>query len=237
MERNGTGRHNPFVGTCVGATPRTRCGVAGGRFRPDDSGEKGQGGMVRIDRVYTGGGDAGQTSVGDGSRVSKLHPRIAASGTVDEANCLLGMAAAQDPEHPLVRTLTELQQFLFDLGADLCVPLSADAERPSSFRVTEQHVAKLEALIDGFSDRLEPLNSFILPGGTPLAAALHHVRAVMRRAERDVLGLAAAEPVNPQLLVSLNRLSDLLFVMARVANDDGKSDVLWQPGASDRLGS
>jgi cob(I)alamin adenosyltransferase len=189
--------------------------------------------MVRIDRIYTRGGDRGQTSLGDGSRVSKLHPRLMACGLVDEVNCALGTAAAINVEHELTVTITRLQQFLFDLGADLCVPQPTDNEgKDTCSRVTERDVERLEALIDRFSERLQPLNSFVLPGGCPLAAALHLTRAVCRRAELDMLQLNMCEPLNPQMLIAMNRLSDLLFVMARIANHDGRQDVLWQPGSA-----
>lgn len=187
--------------------------------------------MVHIDRIYTQSGDAGQTGLGDGRRVSKLHPRIAASGSVDEINCALGVAAAATTDASVHRVLRTLQQFLFDLGADLCVPLPASGLDPLPSRIHPAHVLMLEHQIDEFSARLEPLRSFVLPGGTPGAAALHHARAICRRAELDVLTLHQTEPLNQSLLVAMNRLSDLLFVLARIANADGKTDVLWEPGA------
>jgi cob(I)alamin adenosyltransferase len=187
--------------------------------------------MIRLDRIYTGGGDQGETSQGDGSRVSKLHPRITAGGAVDELNCFLGMAVcAASGEFSDI--LVRIQQLLFDLGADLCVPPSPnEADGMRLLRMSELHVAELERLIDHFNEQLSPLNSFVLPGGTQLAAWLHLARAVCRRAEVEVIRLNAADPVNPALLVSLNRLSDLLFVMARSANHNGKSDVLWKQAA------
>jgi cob(I)alamin adenosyltransferase len=194
--------------------------------------------MVHIDKVYTRGGDAGLTSVGDGSRVPKTHPRIRASGSVDEVNCVLGTAAAAAGVSPeLEQTLRELQQFLFDLGADLTVPLPEDAASDTCPRTTADHVARMEEMIDRFSARLQPLQSFILPGGAPAAAALHLARAVCRRAELDVLELRQVAELNPQLTIALNRLSDLLFVLARIANDDGRTDVLWQPGGALQSGS
>ena len=187
--------------------------------------------MVHLDRIYTRGGDQGQTSLGNGRRVSKLDLRIEAGGSVDELNCLLGTAVAAGTQEQITTVLQALQQFLFDLGADLCVPLPAAGEKDLlPARVSDQHVVQLEALIDRFNDKLTPLNSFILPGGSPAAAALHLARAVCRRAERDVLRLQQREPINSQLLIALNRLSDLLFVLARTANDEGRSDVLWQAG-------
>lgn len=187
--------------------------------------------MVRLDRIYTRGGDRGQTSLGNGQRVSKLHPRIEAGGTVDELNCALGVAAAAAPPEELRSVLTALQQFLFDLGADLCVPLpEADGKDLLPARIGPEHVMQLESLIDRFNGRLLPLRSFILPGGSPSAAALHLARAVCRRAERDVLKLMQSEQLNESLLTALNRLSDLLFVLARTASDEGRADVLWQAG-------
>lgn len=187
--------------------------------------------MVYLDRIYTRGGDQGQTSLGDGQRVSKLHPRIEAGGTVDELNCALGLASAAVPPEVLRPVLAALQQFLFDVGADLCVPLPEAGGRDLlPARIGAKHVQQLESLIDRFNDRLSPLNSFILPGGSAAAAALHLARAVCRRAERDVLRLMQTETLNDSLLTALNRLSDLLFVLARIANDDGRSDVLWQGG-------
>lgn len=187
--------------------------------------------MVFLDRIYTGGGDQGQTSTGSGQRVSKLHPRIVAGGAVDELNCLLGVAAAETPNSPTSKFLHQLQQFLFDLGADLCTPIKDNESTDHCPRITAEHTRKLEQLIDQQVAELNPLTSFVLPGGTQLAAHLHYARAVCRRAEIDVLRLAESEPVNQHLLVSLNRLSDLLFVAARMANDRGHTDVLWQNGS------
>jgi cob(I)alamin adenosyltransferase len=188
--------------------------------------------MVRLDRIYTRGGDKGKTSLGDGSRVPKTHPRIAAYGTVDELNAVLGIAARQPglgaPER---RLLQRIQNDLFDVGADLCVPETA-AEKPGDrLRVVESQVAALEQAIDGYTSRLEPLRSFILPGGTAAAGWLHLGRVVCRRAELAVAAFAASADTGNQPLVYLNRLSDLLFVMARWANDHGRGDLLWRPGA------
>jgi cob(I)alamin adenosyltransferase len=186
--------------------------------------------MVHLDRIYTRSGDHGQTGLGDGQRVSKLNPRIVAGGSVDETNCAIGMAIAAGPSPEISRILTALQQFLFDLGADLCVPLPKSGDDPLPSRVGPSHVEKLESLIDHYTDTLEPLKSFVLPGGHPAAAALHYARSVCRRAEVDALRLQETEPLNQLLLISLNRLSDLLFVLARVTNDQGRTDVLWRPG-------
>lgn len=187
--------------------------------------------MVRLDRIYTGGGDAGQTSLGDGARVAKHDPRVAAFGEVDEANAAIGIArnlAAADGGGQLADILGAIQNDLFDLGADLCVP--ADRPGKTTLRMLESHVTRLETAIDAANAELQPLQSFILPGGTALAAHLHLARTVTRRAERAMTALAAVEPVNTQALIYVNRLSDLLFVLARQANDRGRADILWRPG-------
>ncbi len=186
--------------------------------------------MVHIDRIYTRSGDRGETGLGDGSRVSKLNSRIVAGGSVDETNCAVGVAIAAGASAEVATVLIALQQFLFDLGADLCVPLPVEGPDPLPCRISQAHVETLEGLIDRFTEQLEPLKSFVLPGGHPSAAALHLARSICRRAEIDVLRLHETQPLNGSLLVALNRLSDLLFVLARVANSYGTSDVLWEPG-------
>ncbi len=184
--------------------------------------------MVRLDRIYTRGGDHGMTSTGDGRRVSKLCARIVAGGSVDETNCAIGVAIAAGTTAELRDVLATLQQFLFDLGADLCVPLPANGQPDLlKARLTNDDTQQLERLIDRFVERQASLNSFILPGGSLAAAQLHLARGVCRRAELDVLRMQETEPLNPELAICLNRLSDLLFVLARAANDDGKNDVLW----------
>lgn len=188
--------------------------------------------MVHLDRIYTRSGDEGQTGLGNGERVSKTHPRVVAGGSVDETNCAIGLALAHDPGEKISCVLKTLQQFLFDLGADLTVPLPADGPDPLPCRINQEHVARLEELIDHYSSQVGPLTSFVLPGGIHAAAAIHLARSICRRAEIDVLRLHVNTPVNPSLLICLNRLSDLLFVLARAANDMGASDVLWQPGNS-----
>jgi cob(I)alamin adenosyltransferase len=188
---------------------------------------------VRIDRIYTRGGDAGQTSLGDGDRVSKSDLRIWAYGTCDETGAAVGVAIATGLEPRLADLLVRVQNDLFDVGADLSVPL--DTERghgKSRLRITDDHVAALERACDEVGERLEPLTSFVLSGGTPAAAALHVARTTCRRAERHAVALAESEPVNPAALAYLNRLSDLLFIVARIANDEGRADVLWRPGGS-----
>lgn len=186
--------------------------------------------MVHIDRIYTRSGDQGETGLGDGQRVSKLHPRIIAGGSVDETNCAIGTAIAAGAGDELTLVLKSLQQFLFDLGADLCVPVPTAGPDPLPSRIAPLHVQTLERLIDRFTERLEPLRSFVLPGGSPTAAALHLARSICRRAELDVLRLQVNDEVSPSLVIALNRLSDLLFVLARIANNDGRTDILWNPG-------
>ena len=190
--------------------------------------------MVRLTRIYTRGGDAGETSLGDGARVPKHALRVAAYGTVDEANAAIGVArlhvdAGADPDAAAM--LGRIQNDLFDLGADLCTP--EDGRRGAgALRILAAQVERLEAEIDAINAVLRPLNSFILPGGSGAAAYLHLARTVTRRAERLVSELARAEPVNPEALKYLNRLSDHLFVLGRRVNDNGARDVLWVPGAN-----
>ena len=167
----------------------------------------------------------------------KTHVRVIAYGSTDELNSVIGVARAAGLSNDVDRLLRQIQNDLFDVGADLCVPPS-DASpsesgkkpRANALRVSDGQIASLEQAIDSATERLEPLTSFVLPGGTVAAAHLHHARTVCRRAEIDVLRLTAAESVNPNVAIYLNRLSDLLFVLARVSNSDGKDDVLWVPG-------
>ncbi len=181
--------------------------------------------MVKLDKIYTRGGDGGETSLAGGKRVAKHDVRVAAMGTVDEANAVIGIARLH-LDGDTGALLGRIQNDLFDLGADLARPEKA----MSGLHIIAAQVAKLEAEIDGCNEKLEPLTSFVLPGGSAAAAHLHHARAVTRRAERLVAELAAREPVNDQALAYLNRLSDLLFVLARSANRDGAADILWVPG-------
>jgi cob(I)alamin adenosyltransferase len=182
---------------------------------------------VRLTRIYTGGGDRGETSLGDGTRVPKLDCRIAAFGTVDELNSHVGLAlAAPDLPGELRDVLTRVQNELFDLGADFSVPFGV-ADR---LRISERHIDALEADCDRFNAGLSELKSFVLPGGTEAAARLHVARAVCRRAERDALAAAEEVQLNPLALVYLNRLSDLLFILARTAN--AGDEPLWKPGTS-----
>jgi cob(I)alamin adenosyltransferase len=186
--------------------------------------------MVRLTRIYTRGGDTGETSLGDGARVPKHALRVAAYGTVDEANAAIGIARLHaDPAAD--EMLDRIQNDLFDLGADLCTP-EEGRRAAGALRIVAAQVERLEREIDAMNAALQPLDSFILPGGTPAAAFLHLARTVTRRAERLVSELASSEPVNPQALKYLNRLSDHLFVLGRRLNDNGASDVLWRPGAN-----
>jgi cob(I)alamin adenosyltransferase len=183
---------------------------------------------VRLTRIYTRGGDRGETSLGDGSRVSKLDCRIAAFGTVDELNSLVGVVLAGDLPEEIRTVLARVQNELFDLGADVSVPFDADDGR---LRVTQDQIDRLEADCDHFNARLSELKSFVLPGGTEIAARLHVARAVCRRAELVALDAAEQVELNPLVAVYLNRLSDLLFILARTANLGG-DEPLWTPGSS-----
>ena len=187
--------------------------------------------MVYLNRIYTKTGDAGETSLGDGSRVPKTHPRINAFGGVDELNSVIGLGIAAGMPEELAGPLRAIQNDLFDLGADLCVPESLEPPEYPQLRMTMGQVDHLERLIDGLNDRLQPLNSFILPGGSLAAAHLHLARTVCRRAEIGVLQFTqTVGEAHSVALIYLNRLSDLLFVMGRIANDDGRADVQWVPG-------
>lgn len=186
--------------------------------------------MVYLSRIYTRSGDGGETGLGDGARVPKDHPRVAAYGAVDELNSVLGVLLAGQPTAPEADLLRGIQNDLFDVGADLCVPASAQEEPGSRLRMQPEQADRLEKAIDRLNEGLAPLTSFILPGGQPAAAWCHLARTVCRRAEREVVTLAHTEAVNPHVIVYLNRLSDLLFVLARVCNRPGQDDVLWVPG-------
>ncbi len=190
--------------------------------------------MVVLNRIYTKTGDAGTTALGSGERVSKTSVRIAAYGTVDETNAAIGMVRVQlAGSNPLVDAmLARIQNDLFDLGADLCVPDRGEKLPYEPLRMTDAQVKRLENEIDQMNAELSPLKSFVLPGGTPAAAALHVSRTVSRRAERLMVELAGLpnEPVSAAALKYINRLSDFLFVAGRYVNDCGKADVLWVPG-------
>lgn len=190
--------------------------------------------MVTLNRIYTRTGDAGTTRLATGAPVSKSDLRVEAYGAVDETNACLGLArlhTATDPD--LDAMLGRIQNELFDLGADLATPPKADEAAGSALRILESQVARLEAEIDAMNDQLPDLTSFILPGGTPAAAALHLARTVARRAEREAVRLVeAGEPVSGEAMKYLNRLSDFLFVAGRWANDRGRAEVFWQAGAT-----
>ena len=191
--------------------------------------------MVKLNKIYTRTGDDGTTGLVDGSRQPKSSPRMAAIGDVDEANSAIGLAAAAFGEGREAEALFRIQNDLFDLGADLATPAGESEDfAPSDMvlRVVAAQVAWLESAIDDATAQLEPLTSFILPGGSEDAARLHLARAIVRRAERAVVALADSEPVNPQALAYINRLSDYLFVAARLANERGRADVKWVPGAN-----
>ncbi len=196
--------------------------------------------MVRLTKIYTRGGDKGETSLGDGSRIAKHDTRVAAYGTVDEANAVIGLARLHTSGEADA-ALARIQNDLFDLGADLCRPGgdekgqgTSDAAKNAKgpLRIIQAQIDRLEAEIDGMNAELAPLESFVLPGGTEASATLHLARTVVRRAERLITELARTEAVNPSAIAYINRLSDHLFVLARVLNDKGGRDVLWRPGAN-----
>lgn len=189
--------------------------------------------MVQLTCIATRGGDTGKTSLGNGKRVSKRCPRIEAIGSIDELNSVIGLALSTETAAITIELLaclhndlSMLQNDLFDVGADLCMP---DLDQ-KALRISEHQVLRLDETLERYNANLNPLTSFVLPGGTPLAAQLHMCRTIVRRAERDIVALHDAEPLNLHLLQYVNRLSDVFFVMARVANDNGRLDVLWEPG-------
>jgi len=190
--------------------------------------------MVVLNRIYTRTGDGGDTALGDNARVPKHSARVSAYGTVDELNAALGVARLHAKAEAVDDALSRIQNDLFDLGADLCRP---DMEKDDEagfpvLRMSDGQTKRLEAEIDAMIQRLQPLKSFVLPAGSALAAHLHLARTVARRAERLATELASAEEVNAAALTYLNRLSDWLFCAARIANDEGRADVLWTPGAN-----
>jgi cob(I)alamin adenosyltransferase len=186
--------------------------------------------MVTLNRIYTKTGDKGETGLGDGTRVAKFSLRIAAYGTVDETNAAVGIARLH-AEGELDAMLARIQNDLFDLGADLCLPETAKRSQ-GRLRVSEAQVERLEREMDKMNEELAPLTSFVLPGGTALAAHLHLARTIARRAERLIVELAGKEKINEAAVRYANRLSDHLFVASRYANDKGRKDVLWTPGAN-----
>lgn len=190
--------------------------------------------MVKLTKIYTRSGDKGSTGLGTGKRVPKSHPRVDAYGCVDETNAFLGAAvlAAKESHPELANQLQLIQHDLFDLGADLCTPIAKDELAGQALRITEPRIKFLEDLIDEYNADLASLTSFVLPGGSNLAIQLHIVRTVSRRAERVVSSLIEIEPEETSILTLqyLNRLSDLFFVLSRVANTNGQDDILWVPG-------
>lgn len=189
--------------------------------------------MVRIDRITTRGGDGGKTSLADASRVSKADLRIEAIGAVDEANAAIGLLRCRSEGLAAIdAVLARIQNDLFDLGADLATPPGPRTARKPALRVAPSQIARLEAELETFNAGLSPLRSFVLPAGNAAAAEAHFARTVVRRAERRAVALAAASTVSPDVLCYLNRLSDLLFVLARVLNAGGSTDVLWTPAAN-----
>lgn len=190
--------------------------------------------MVKLNKIYTRTGDDGTTGLVDGSRTPKNGARIEAIGVVDEANSAVGLAAAAMTQGSHAGDLFRIQNDMFDLGADLATPASDADFSPSEMvlRMVPAQSEWLEQRIDALNERLAPLTSFVLPGGTEAAARLHIARATVRRAERTMVAFAAADNANPAALAYINRLSDYLFVLARIANDDGVADVNWQPGAN-----
>ena len=191
--------------------------------------------MVKLNKIYTKTGDDGTTGLVDGSRIAKNDPRMAAIGDVDELNSALGVAICEITDDALIQELRGIQNDLFDLGADLATPAEAgDDFAPSEMilRIVPSQVERLENRIDAATASLDPLTSFILPGGAKAAAAVHLVRAIARRTERTCVAAAMTMPLNPQALAYINRLSDYLFVLGRLLNNGGKDDILWVPGGS-----
>jgi cob(I)alamin adenosyltransferase len=187
--------------------------------------------MVKLTKIYTRTGDDGTTGLVDGSRITKHHLRMKAIGDIDETNCVIGVAALHATGAMLAQ-LRMIQNDLFDLGADVATPGTTFEPSAMELRIIASQVTRLESEIDAMNAGLSPLTSFILPGGTPLAAALHVARVTTRRAERSAVEAQAVVPTNPQARAYLNRLSDWLFVAGRVANNNGADDILWVPGAS-----
>ena len=197
--------------------------------------------MVKLNKIYTRTGDDGSTGLTDGSRVPKHSPRPQAYGSVDELNSSLGIVyfclnkGNSNLLHNEIKNLIrEIQNDLFDLGADLATPISKEKEKYPALRIKKGQIDKIENKIDYYNKSLKPLNSFILPGGSEVATLLHQSRTIARRAERDVSLLSSIEDINIQSLIYLNRLSDLLFVLCRVLNENGLKDVLWIPGLNQK---
>ncbi len=188
--------------------------------------------MVKLTKIYTRGGDKGETSLGDGTRVKKHDARVATYGAVDEANAAIGVARLHTKDGDVDAMLSRIQNDLFDLGADLCTPQAENDAPGKALRIVQTQVDRLEREIDAMNGKLAPLTSFVLPGGAPAAAALHVARTIVRRAERDITALMEHETINPLALTYANRLSDHLFVLSRHINAGSAGDVLWVPGAN-----
>ena len=190
--------------------------------------------MVKLNKIYTRTGDDGMTGLVDGSRLSKSDVRVSAYGDVDETNAVIGLVRLHLSDDGLDAMLSRIQNDLFDLGADLATPLPAKDEEDSEYalRMSADQATRLETELDQLNDDLSPLDSFVLPGGSPAAAYLHQARTVCRRAERGCVALMKSTPINAHALTYLNRLSDFLFVAARWCNDKGETDVKWVPGAN-----
>lgn len=186
--------------------------------------------MVQLTRIYTKSGDKGKTSLGNGQRISKSSPRIEAIGSVDELNCFMGLAALKTKNQDIAKLIFRIQNDLFDLGADLCLPETDEDPGYTPLRMTADQVENLEAQIDLYNLELSDLKSFILPGGTESAATLHLARGIARRAERLVINVSETETISPPVIQYINRLSDLLFVLARYENNKGQDEILWVPG-------
>ena len=190
--------------------------------------------MVYLSRIYTKTGDQGETALGDGQRVPKNHPRVSAYGSVDELNSVLGLLLAHHPNAAETDFLRSIQNDLFDVGADLCIPHKPDEPEGQSLRVQTEQVERLEKAIDRLNEDLPPLTSFVVPGGKPPAAWCHLARTVCRRAERDVVTLTQTEAINPQAVIYLNRLSDFLFVLGRIFDESKNREKLWEPGKTQK---
>ncbi len=188
--------------------------------------------LVKLNKIYTRTGDAGTTGLVDGSRIAKHDPRMHAVGDVDEANSAIGLAVLALGDLPEAAWLQTIQNDMFDLGADLATPVPEGEDEPWALRIVASQVERLEEQIDSMNAELKPLDSFILPGGSAGASAVHLARAITRRAERSATQAAASCAINPQALAYVNRLSDLLFVLARRLNGNGAADIKWVPGAS-----
>ena len=188
---------------------------------------------MRLSNIVTKKGDSGKTSIGSGERVSKDHPRVHAMGAVDHLNSTIGWSMIE-ANNIFKDDLKEIQNDLFDLGADLATPISKEKEKYPALRIKKGQIDKIENKIDYYNKSLKPLNSFILPGGSEASTLLHQSRTIARRAERDTSLLSSVEDINIQSLIYLNRLSDLLFVLCRVLNENGLNDVLWIPGLNQK---